>query len=95
MNKRFTAVSLFTGAGGMDVGFERAGIRSVFANELMKEAADTYNANHPAGVMVNDDIYNVLPSLDEYKGVDFVFGGPPCQGVSVAEKWIPTMKEVS
>ena len=65
MNKRFTAVSLFTGAGGMDVGFERAGIRSVFANELMKEAADTYNANHPAGVMVNDDIYNVLPSLDK------------------------------
>lgn len=89
MNKRFTAVSLFTGAGGMDVGFERAGIRSVFANELMKEAADTYNANHPAGVMVNDDIYNVLPSLDEYKGVDFVFGGPPCQGFSVAGKMDP------
>lgn len=89
MNKRSTAVSLFTGAGGMDVGFERAGIRSVFANELMKEAADTYNANHPAGVMVNDDIYNVLPSLDEYKGVDFVFGGPPCQGFSVAGKMDP------
>ena len=44
MNKELTAVSLFTGAGGMDVGFERAGIKVVFANELMKEAAQTYNA---------------------------------------------------
>lgn len=39
MNKEFTAISLFTGAGGMDVGFERAGIKVVLANELMKEAA--------------------------------------------------------
>ena len=42
MSKELTAVSLFTGAGGMDVGFERAGIKVVFANELMKEAAQTY-----------------------------------------------------
>ena len=56
MSKELTAVSLFTGAGGMDVGFERAGIKVVFANELMKEAAQTYNANHPSGVMVNDDV---------------------------------------
>lgn len=39
MSKELTAVSLFTGAGGMDVGFERAGIKVVFANALMKEAA--------------------------------------------------------
>ena len=42
MSKKLIAVSLFTGAGGMDVGFERAGINVVFANELMKEAAQTY-----------------------------------------------------
>ena len=68
MNKELTAVSLFTGAGGMDVGFERAGIKVVFANELMKEAAQTYNANHPTGVMVNDDIYNQLESIGQYAG---------------------------
>lgn len=45
MNSTFTAVSLFTGAGGMDVGFERAGINIVFANEMMSEAAQTYSAN--------------------------------------------------
>ena len=55
-----TGVSLFTGAGGMDIGFEHAGVEVVFANELMPEAAATYNANHNPGVMVNDNIYNML-----------------------------------
>lgn len=89
MGKKLTAVSLFTGAGGMDVGFERAGIKVIFANELMKEAAQTYNANHPAGVMVNDDVNNVMDQLSPFEGVDLVFGGPPCQGFSVAGKMDP------
>ena len=69
MSKELTAVSLFTGADVMDVGFERAGIKVVFANELMKEAAQTYNANHPAGVMVNDDVNNVMDQLNEKKAI--------------------------
>lgn len=89
MMKEITAVSLFTGAGGMDIGFERAGVKTVFANELMKEATETYNANHPGNVMVNDDINNVIDTLEEFRGVDFVFGGPPCQGFSVAGKMDP------
>lgn len=83
------AISLFTGAGGMDVGFEKAGFHVVFANELVKEAADTYRANHNEDVMVNDNIYNILDRLDAFKGVDLVFGGPPCQGFSVAGKMDP------
>lgn len=89
MNNTLTAVSLFTGAGGMDIGFERAGVKIIFANEMMSEAAQTYNANHPAGVMVNDDIYNQLDTIDRFSGVDLVFGGPPCQGFSVAGKMNP------
>ena len=85
----FNAISLFTGAGGMDVGFEKAGVNVVFANEIMKEAAETYLANHPNCRLVNDDINNVLDELDEYKGMDLVFGGPPCQGFSVAGKMDP------
>jgi len=87
--KEITAVSLFTGAGGMDVGFERAGVKTIFANELMKEAAETYNANHSGDVMVNDDINNVIDLLENFAGVDIVFGGPPCQGFSVAGKMDP------
>lgn len=90
MNKeKYTGVSLFTGAGGMDVGFEKAGVKVVFANELMKEAAETYINNHEASVMINDDIHNVIEQVCQYKGVDFVFGGPPCQGFSVAGKMNP------
>ncbi len=64
MADKLTAVSLFTGAGGMDIGFERAGIEVVLANELMSEAAATYNANHASGVMVNDDVNNIFDLLD-------------------------------
>ena len=39
----------------------------IFANELMKEAAQTYNANHPAGVMVNDDVNNVMDQLISFE----------------------------
>ncbi len=92
MESKIKAVSLFTGAGGMDIGFERAGVEVIFANELMKEAADTYNANHPTGIMVNDDVNNVIDSLNKYEGTDLVFGGPPCQGFSVAGKMNPDDK---
>lgn len=89
MSDSLTAVSLFTGAGGMDIGFEHAGVEVVFANELMPEAAATYNANHKPGVMVNDNIYNILDAFNNLKNVDLVFGGPPCQGFSVAGKMDP------
>lgn len=42
MSKKLIAVSLFTEAGGMDVGFERPGIKVVFANEVMKDSSDLY-----------------------------------------------------
>lgn len=45
MSIMLTAVSLFSGAGGMDTGFENAGIDVVLANEIVKEAAETYRAN--------------------------------------------------
>lgn len=89
MKKVLTAISLFSGAGGMDVGFEKAGVQVVFANEIVKEAADTYNANHPGDIMVNEDINNVIDSLDHFYGTDLVFGGPPCQGFSIAGKMDP------
>lgn len=83
------AVSLFTGAGGMDIGFERAGVKVVFSNEIMKEASETYLANHPGANMVNADVHNVMEQLRELRDVDLVFGGPPCQGFSVAGKMDP------
>ena len=81
------AVSLFSGAGGMDVGFEKAGID--FANEIDKISAQTYSTNHPNTEIVVDDINNIYDRLESYAGTDIVFGGPPCQGFSVIGKMNP------
>lgn len=92
MSKQLTAVSLFTGAGGMDVGFENAGVQVLVANELMKEASETYRGNHPNTKLINADINEVIDTFSQYNGVDLVFGGPPCQGFSVAGKMNPDDK---
>ena len=83
------AISLFTGAGGMDVGFEMAGANILLANEIDDKAAATYKANHPSTNMIVDDIKNIWTELVRYKNVDIIFGGPPCQGFSVIGKMDP------
>lgn len=87
--KKLTAVSLFSGAGGMDVGFEMAGFNVVLANEMDKMAARTFSENHKTTRLIVDDVNNIFPLLEEYEGTDIVFGGPPCQGFSVIGKMDP------
>lgn len=83
-----SAVSLFSGAGGMDVGFSDAGFEVIFANDIDPVACETFETN---GLGVSH-----VGSLDEPKvrrklrHADIVFGGPPCQGFSVAGKMDPS-----
>jgi len=79
------AVSLFSGAGGMDVGFINAGFNIVYANEINKHACATYQKNL-GNHITQADIYSELDKLSTFSGIDCVFGGPPCQGFSVAGK---------
>ena len=85
------AVSLFSGAGGLDVGFEQAGFDIVFANEFDHDAADTWRANRPenAAAMVEGDVCDHMDEVAAIEDVDVLFGGPPCQGFSVAGKMDP------
>lgn len=85
MGLETSAISLFSGAGGMDVGFQCAGFDVVWANELMPHAATTYDLNHCKGVMHPGDIKRFMADLPE-SDIFCVFGGPPCQGFSVAGK---------
>lgn len=86
------AISLFCGAGGMDVGFEAAGVEVLWANEFNADAVSTYKKNHPNTYVEHADIRDAKSQLLRYskEKVDLVFGGPPCQGFSVAGKMDPT-----
>lgn len=84
-----SGLSLFSGAGGMDVGFMRAGVDIVGANDSDQDACLTYEENHPSGIIQCADINSILMDLRRFEGVDLVFGGPPCQGFSVAGKMNP------
>lgn len=63
-----TAVSLFTGAGGMDIGFEHEGVRILCANELNRDACDTYEANHPEVRLIRGDLAEHMDELKQYRG---------------------------
>lgn len=85
---KLTAVSLFTGAGGMDIGFTKAGVEILWANDFDKAACETFRANHSAPIE-HGSIDDYISMLSKYRGADIVFGGPPCQGFSVAGKMDP------
>lgn len=79
-------VSLFSGAGGLDIGAIMAGAKIVWANDKMKEASESYALNIGNHIHYGD-INELIPSLSELKGsIELVIGGPPCQGFSVAGK---------
>ena len=80
------AVELFSGAGGLSVGLERAGFKVVLANEIEKDFATTFALNHPETKVLCDDIHNI-DFREEVKKlglstIDLLSGGPPCQGFS-------------
>ncbi|MBO4286573.1 MAG: DNA (cytosine-5-)-methyltransferase, partial [Kiritimatiellae bacterium] len=75
-------VSLFSGAGGLDLGFIKAGHRVVWANDIDANAVETYRRNIGDHI-VCADIKNVKMS-DIPDGADVVVGGFPCQGFSQA-----------
>ncbi|HBU80983.1 MAG TPA: DNA cytosine methyltransferase [Paenibacillus sp.] len=93
MSGKLLAVDLFSGAGGLSLGFVQTGqIRVAAAVENNKSAQQTYLENHP-GVSMYGDIRNVDYNqiLNECRNmgadkVNIVFGGPPCQGFSNANR---------
>lgn len=79
-----TAVDIFSGAGGMSVGSVMAGIEPILAVEFNIHAAKTYATNHPKTKVLQQDIKTVNPLDHTEKHPFILFGGPPCQGFSVA-----------
>lgn len=87
--KIMLGVDVFSGAGGLSLGAEMAGIDVKFAVEVWPSAAATYRKNHPRATVINEDITNIHPKEDIIHNGEHVFiimGGPPCQGFSMSNQ---------
>lgn len=80
--RSFSSIELFAGAGGLAIGLEKAGFEAVLLNEIDKHACNTLRANRPNWNVVEGDIQNV--DFTEFRGIDFISGGFPCQAFSYA-----------
>lgn len=80
-------ISLFSGCGGLDLGFEKAGFDIPVANEFDKTIWSTFKANHPNTKLIEGDVRKVTKEdIAQYidEEVDGIIGGPPCQSWSEA-----------
>ena len=82
-------LSLFTGAGGLDLGFHEAGFEVVGCLEIDTPSCETLKLNvgkyvSPKTKLFNEDITAIEPSALELGKIDFMIGGPPCQSFSAA-----------
>ena len=91
-SKEFTSIELFAGAGGLALGLEKAGFKSLGLIEIDKDASETLRKNRPQWRVINDDIANIssqdlLSYFSVRKGeLDLLSGGAPCQSFSYAGK---------
>ena len=88
---RILTLSLFSGAGGLDIGFHKAGYEIVAAVEIEKAYAETLELNTGSGELFGpglkvhcEDIRTFDPSPYASMGIECVIGGPPCQTFSAA-----------
>lgn len=80
--KEWKVVDLFAGVGGIRLGFEEAGFKTVFANDFEPKCADTYDLNYRNTKLTVGDITKI--EVDDIPDCDFVMGGFPCQAFSIA-----------
>ncbi len=77
-------ISLFSGCGGLDLGFEKAGFNVIWANEWDASIVETYRSNHPDALLNTTDV-RLLKDQD-IPSCDGIIGGPPCQAWSEGGK---------
>ncbi len=81
MNNKLKVVSLFSGAGGLDLGFKQSGFDIVWANDNDKDAVETYKHNIGSEIICADISQIDVKTIPD---CDVMIGGFPCQGFSVA-----------
>lgn len=82
----YNGIDIFSGAGGLSLGAEMAGICVKCAIEINPSAAKTFKRNHPRSTVINKDIKTISKSDFDFNTDDvfIIMGGPPCQGFSLS-----------
>jgi Alw26I/Eco31I/Esp3I family type II restriction m6 adenine DNA methyltransferase len=89
--KNTTMIDLFSGAGGLGLGFKWANFNILIANDNFTDACNTYKYNNPDTYMIEGDITkkeikNKILKEIQNQQIGIIAGGPPCQGFSLAGK---------
>ena len=89
-------ISLFSGAGGIDYGFDKSGFETVFATDISKLFCETFKQNFPTSDIFCGDVrsVNFLKIKKKFKMIDGVVGGPPCPPFSKSRFYIKEKKEL-
>lgn len=85
----WNTIDLFSGAGGLSYGFSQAGFNILLGIDNDEKALETYRYNHKNAKTICGDITKINYEQDikpilKNKTIDFIIGGPPCQGMSLA-----------
>lgn len=85
----WNTIDLFSGAGGLSCGFQSAGFNILLGIDNDEKALETYKLNHHNAQTICGDITKInyeedIKPLIGNKAIDFIIGGPPCQGMSLA-----------
>lgn len=96
-NKKYTSIDLFSGCGGLSLGFKMAGIQSLLASDIDENCEKTFCRNFTDTPFLCKDISLIeKQEIDNIIGdnhPDIIMGGPPCQGFSLANKNRNKVKE--
>lgn len=89
----YSVLSLFSGCGGLDLGFKKAGFHTVFATDVWSIACNTLEENNAADEVVCEDIRNI-DFTRFHNSVDVVIGGPPCPPYSQTRHYLTEKRRV-
>lgn len=88
MRTEINYIDLFSGAGGMSLGFDQAGFNNIFSIDIEPKFCETYKTNFPKHNLIQKDISKLsneeIKSIIGNQIIDVIIGGPPCQGFSMA-----------
>ncbi len=89
--KKYKVISLFSGCGGLDLGFKKAGFHTILATDIWDVACNTLKMNHAADNVFCGDIRGI--NFTKYNGeADVVIGGPPCPPYSQTRHYLTHLK---